>query len=43
MGVSNSMTVLLQNRGVSYSDQTLFSIAVYPFTRKILMDSLEAF
>lgn len=35
MGISSSMTVMLQNRGVSYYDQTIFSFAVYPFTRKL--------
>lgn len=34
MGITNSMTVMLQNRGVSYTDQTVFSTAVYPFTRE---------
>lgn len=34
MGVTSSMTVLLQNRGASYADQTIFSIAVYPFMSK---------
>jgi hypothetical protein len=34
MGISASMTVMLQNRGVSYYDQTIFSFAVYPFTCK---------
>lgn len=34
MGMTSSMSVMLQNRGISYTEQTFFSIAVYPFTRK---------
>lgn len=34
MGMTHSMTAMLQNRGVSYADQTIFYIAVYPFTCK---------
>jgi MFS transporter, PAT family, solute carrier family 33 (acetyl-CoA transportor), member 1 len=30
-GLSNTIPILLQNRGVSYTDQAEFSIAFFPF------------
>ncbi|CRK95581.1 CLUMA_CG009042, isoform A [Clunio marinus] len=36
MGLTNSMKVMLQNRGVSYADQTIFYTTVYPFMLKVL-------
>lgn len=38
MGMTHSMTAMLQNRGVSYADQTIFYIAVYPFTCKWMLE-----
>lgn len=32
LGISSAVRLLLQNRGVSYKDQALFSLASYPFT-----------
>ena len=34
LGISSAVPILLQNRGVSYSEQAGFSFAFYPFTRK---------
>lgn len=36
MGITHSMIVMLQSRGVSYTDQALFTLAVYPFSCKFL-------
>lgn len=33
-GLTSSVTILLQNRGVSYKQQALLSIAQYPFSCK---------
>jgi PAT family acetyl-CoA transporter-like MFS transporter 1 len=32
LGISSAVRILLQNRGVSYKEQALFSLASYPFT-----------
>jgi MFS transporter, PAT family, solute carrier family 33 (acetyl-CoA transportor), member 1 len=34
-GLTAAIPILLQNRGVSYKQQALFSVAQYPFSRKI--------
>lgn len=34
LGISSAVRILLQNRGVSYKEQALFSLAAYPFTSK---------
>lgn len=34
LGISSAVRILLQNRGVSYKEQALFSLASYPFTSK---------
>lgn len=36
-GVTSAIPILLQNRGVSYKQQALFSIAQYPFSSEILI------
>lgn len=33
-GISTAIPILLQNRGVSYTDQASFSIAFFPFSSK---------
>lgn len=33
-GITTAIPILLQNRGVSYKQQALFSIAQYPFSRE---------
>jgi hypothetical protein len=32
MGITHSMTIMLQNRGVSYAEQSIFYLSHYPFT-----------
>lgn len=32
MGVSSAIPILLQNRGVTYAEQAIFTFAFYPFT-----------
>lgn len=34
LGISSAVRILLQNRGVSYKEQAIFSLAAYPFTSK---------
>ena len=36
LGLRNSVPLVLQERGVSYTDQSKFSFASYPFSMKIL-------
>ena len=36
LGLRNSVPLVLQERGVSYKDQSVFSFASYPFSMKIL-------
>ncbi|KAG4068279.1 hypothetical protein HA402_007799 [Bradysia odoriphaga] len=36
LGISSAVPILLQNRGVSYSEQAGFTFAYYPYTMKIL-------
>ncbi|XP_070491955.1 acetyl-coenzyme A transporter 1-like [Chironomus tepperi] len=36
LGISSAVRILLQNRGVSYKEQAIFSLAAYPFTMKVL-------
>lgn len=35
LGISSAVRILLQNRGVSYKEQALFSLASYPFTSNL--------
>lgn len=35
LGISSAVRILLQNRGVSYKEQALFSLASYPFTSSL--------
>lgn len=32
LGIGAAIPILLQNRGVSYAEQAIFSFAFYPFT-----------
>lgn len=36
LGISSAVRILLQNRGVSYKEQALFSLATYPFTSNFI-------
>lgn len=38
-GITSAIPILLQNRGASYKQQALFSIAQYPFSSEILKNS----
>ena len=37
LGISSAVRILLQNRGVSYKEQALFSLAAYPFTSNLII------
>lgn len=34
LGISSAVPILLQNRGVTYAEQAIFTFAFYPFTRE---------
>lgn len=36
LGISSAVRILLQNRGVSYKEQAVFSFASYPFTSMLM-------
>lgn len=38
LGISSAVPILLQNRGVSYSEQAGFTFAYYPYTSKFLQN-----
>ena len=35
LGISSAVRILLQNRGVSFKEQALYSLSSYPFTSKL--------
>lgn len=37
LGISSAVPILLQNRGVSYSEQAGFTFAYYPYTSEFLL------
>lgn len=42
-GLVTAVPILLQNRGVSYKEQALFTIAYYPFSREKKTKSFKHF
>lgn len=41
LGISSAVPILLQNRGVTYAEQAIFTFAFYPFTCESHLMSLH--